>query len=575
MRRQILGLIGLVVVVSCQDSAPSDRSPLAPSQDASFFISDGRVTGGNPETFWGTPLAQNAQPGDQNFDVGASHALLQPRLRVCELNSLNPDPGVAGCAVDVTQQVTGSATGLLMTYNSGSENYTVGLQTKQLDKAKNYRLEVWGVAFTTAAQKAALDPRWLFTVRDIANSPSVSACTVTQAFCLIKYGQNIPVKVRIEQFVFCPVDQNCGMQFVTTGTDATLEATLNTSLTALTSGPAASAQLHIPAQAGTNFAIAFAPCTASEDAQVSALFDIKTGGPCLKTESLFTGTLGTPAVISFCDANNAPPDLTAYGFTPSQVSQVVLHHVSDDLTRIQALPEAWECSTPTSGQVASANSTGWLHYARALGNQLLSWAAPKPLYATATTMMLDRGGGGEDPFIGSFFKAALPAKFEYVDPADASQTANTGDLVPVRAKVTDLFGAPIQGVKVHWLAVLTGTDGATVEGTIPAGPILTGADGIANNTATLFADYRGMNVFYAFGRGIADNRELGCNIPPSTSGLAMCNGPRVVPSPFAYDPFIPLHAGPPHNDSGTESPVEVPVGTRLRFEIFGRGSSPP
>jgi hypothetical protein len=557
--------MGLVVVMSCQDSSPGGRSPLAPSQDASFLISDGRVTGGNPETFWGTPLAQNAQAGDLNYDVGASHALLRPYLRVCEL-ALNTEPPLGVCPTDVTQLVTGSASGLLMTYNSGNENYTVGLQTKQLNKAKNYRLEVWGVEFITAAERAALDPRWLFTVRDIGNAPSVSACVVTQAFCLIKYGQSVPVKVRLEQFVFCPVDKNCGMQFVSTGSDATLQATLNTSISALTSGPPATAQFHIPAQAGTNFALAFEPCTAAQDLQVSDLFDIKTGGPCLKTVSKNTGTLGTPAIVSFCDANNAPPDLTSYGFAPSQAAQVVLHHVSSDLTRIQALPEAWNCVAPTSGEVASATGTGLLYYARALGDRLFSWAAPKPLFASST-MMIDRGGGGADPFLGSYFKFALPAKFVYVDPADASQTANTGDAVPVRAKAVDFFNAPIQGVRVRWLAVpLSFNDGATVVGSIPLGPVLTGADGIALNTATLFADYRGTNVFYAYGRGIADDRATGCIIPPSTTST--CNGPRAT-----YDPFLPLHSE--FGDTGAEVPVELPTGTRLRFSIFARGSSPP
>jgi len=45
----------------------------------------------------------------------------------------------------------------------------------------------------------------------------------------------------------------------------------------------------------------------------------------------------------------------------------------------------------------------------------------------------------------------------------------------------------------------------------------------------------------------------------------VCNGPRA-----AYDPFLPIHV--PEIDpvgSGTEAPVELPVGTRLRFRVQG------
>ena len=549
MRRQFLGLMGLVVVMSCQDSSPGGRSPLAPSQDASFLISDGR-SGGNPETFWGTPLAQNAQAGDPNYDVGASHALLQPYLRVCEL-ALNTEPPLGVCPTDVTQLVTGSATGLLMTYNSGNENYTAGLQTKQLNKAKNYRLEVWGVAFITAAERAALDPRWLFTVRDIGNSPSVSACVVTQAFCFIKYGQSVPVKVRIEEFVFCPNDRNCGMQFVFAGSAANLQATLPTGSAAPT------AQFFIPGQAGTNFALAFEPCTALEDAAVNAAADNPLFGPCLKTVSKFTGLIGTPAIISLCSTLDATP----FGLSEDQEEQLALHHFSGN--SIQALPEAWQCASPTSG-VASAKPRGLLQYARALGDRLVRWAAPKPLFAS----MIDRGGGGADPLMGTVYKLGLPTKLEFVVAADSDQTGKAGDPIVLSVKATDLFGAPVAGARVHWAALPIGTEGATVQGTVPPGPTLTNSLGIAQITATL-APTKGFNVFTGGGRGLADARTSGCTLLPSTP--SSCNGPRAM-----FDSFIPLHSEfqpETGQELGPEVPVALPIGTRLKFTVYGRGPS--
>ncbi|MGH7713534.1 MAG: Ig-like domain-containing protein [Gemmatimonadaceae bacterium] len=545
MRRQILGLIGLVVVVSCQDSGPSSVPTLAPSMDPSFFISDGR-TGGNSEAFWGTPLAQNPQNGDLNVDPDA-HALLRPFLRICETDGAAPP---AGCLVDVTLQATGSQTGLVMSYNSGNEFYTTIWQTNNLDKLKNYRLEVWGLELSSAAEKAAADLRWLFTVRDVSHAPNVSACLVTQAFCFIKYGQTIPVKVRLEQFVFCPVTRNCGMQFVSAGTDANLQATLPSS------AAASNAQFFIPGQAGTNMAVAFEPCTAAEDAALSIAADIVLVGPCTKTVVKSTVALGTPAVISFC----TDLDPSGFGLPHNQLEQLALHHFSNDLTRIQALPEAWQCGTPTSGQVASAETKGVLHFARALRDRVMNLVTPKQLFASAS--MIDRGGGGEDPFIGTFHKLGLPAKFEYVVATDASQEVKAGDPVLLSAKVVDFEGAPVQGARVHWAVIAPPSDGATVLGSVPAGPTLTGADGIAQTTATT-NPFRGFNVFHAKGRGIADDRETGCTVPPSTPST--CNGPRAT-----FDPFFPYHV-PEFDASGIELPVELPLGTRLMFTIFGKG----
>lgn len=547
MTRAIVAVLSFGLLVACQDAPPTTALPLS---GTSFHISEAR-SGGNPDLFFGTPLATNPQPGDANFDVGGSNGALVPFVRICETDGA---PSAAGCLTDVTLQVTGSPTGLSMSYSSGSELYSTNWQTKQLVVGKDYRVEIWGIAFSTTAERAALDPRWLFGWRDVSNSPSVSSCNGTDPICLINYGQTIPVKVRIEQFAFCPTTRNCATQFVAAGTNANLEAQLNVG----TGAP--SAQLFIPGQTGTNFALSFEPCSAAEDATVSSAIDVPTFGPCIKTETNFTGLLGTPAIVSLCDEL----DPSGFGLAPEQLEQLALHHFSNDLTSIQALPEAWQCGTPTSGALASSGPKGVLWLAQALRDRVLDWVTPRPLMAAAT--MIDRGGGGQTPAIFSFFKLALPAKFEYEFPTDASQSGTAGASHVLRARVTDLLGEAVKNARVRWLAVTPPSDGATVLGSAPIGPTYTDISGIAQNTVQLSSS-PGSNVFYAYGRGIADNRTTGCTIPPSTS--ASCDGPRAT-----FDPFLPLHI-PEFDLSGTELPVDLPLGTRLRFAVSGTPPGPP
>lgn len=243
------------------------------------------------------------------------------------------------------------------------------------------------------------------------------------------------------------------MQFITPGVDANLEAQLPLGSAAPT------AQVFIPGQAGTNFALALEPCTAAEDAAVTGAIDVPTFGPCLKTTTTFTGQLTTPAIISLCDQL----DPSGFGLSQSQLNQVALHHVSNDLTSIQALPEAWQCGTPTSSAVRVMPNV-FLQLAQAVHDGLVNLVTPKPLFAVA----LDRGGGGEAPELGSFFKLALPAKFEYMLPSDANKSGPAGAQVVLRAKVTDLLGEPVRNARVHWKAITPPADGATVLGTVPS-----------------------------------------------------------------------------------------------------------
>jgi len=561
VKRALAGLVGVVLLVGCQDSSRSNQSLSGPS----FDISEAR-SGGNPDLFFAPPLAATPQPGDAGFEEGAANALLVPYVRVCETDGA---PSSAGCRLDVTAAVTGSATGLAMSFSSASELYQVNWSTKSLDVAKDYRIEIWGIGFSTPEEKAELDARWLFGWRDIRNSPDVAACNAAAAFCNVNYGQNLPVKVRIEQYVFCPIARNCAVQFVAAGVDATLEATLPT-------GGATSSQLFIPGQEGTDFALAFEPCTPDQNAAVENALDIPTFGACLHTVTTFTPELTEPALISLCSELGGI-DPSGLGLSPEQAEQLALHHVTEDLSQVHALPEAWRCGTPTSGGVASAGAGNRLfRLARALGDKALSWLTPRAL--TAAVAVIDRGGGGEvcNECWDSFFKLALPAKFERGSPAFQVQLA--GSDVTLTARVTDLFGAGVANARVRWNfqpALSVDPDGCVlgVSGCAPGEVVsLTNPAGEAQATVHL-SSAEGDNVVYASGRGIADDRESGCTVQSPAPGTdSRCNGPRTELPYGPYDPFIPFHEGDVFDGSPpttAEATVEIAEGTRLPFTVHG------
>jgi hypothetical protein len=551
------GLAIVTLVAACQDS-PNTTAPAVPS---AFDISEARFGGGNPDLFFGSPLAANPSPSDPRYDAGDANGALRPYLRVCVTDGA---ASPAGCLSDVTAEVTGSATGLVMDFNSGNEFYSVGWRTDRLDRSKEYRIEIWGVAFSTPAERAALlgvtfpdgplagRPRWLFGWRDIDQSPSVSACKGDEPFCFINYGQTLPVKVRIEDFVLCPMTRNCAVQFVAAGVDANLSAVL-------AEGEAASSvQLFIPGQSGTNFTLGFEPCTAAEKATVQAYSALPTFGPCLKTvppPTLAPVQLTEPALISYCLDFDDEAIEDQLAVPESQHDLVGLHHFSTggNPTGPIVEVEAWThatpvCGEPTSGELASAPPRGMLHRLADAGLKVLGSLGPQPLVA------LDRGGGGEGFDLESFYMLALPAKFGYELPADSYRVVPAGSNVTLRAKATDLNGDPVWGAKVGWAEISSPGGGANV----PPPPFVpTGLDGIAQVTVTL-SPTSGDNVFHANGLGIADSREVGCTEVGGAPGAASCNGPRAT-----YDPFQPSAAA---EFGGV---LALPLGTRLPFTVHG------
>jgi hypothetical protein len=564
LKRTIVAACAATLALACQESPQSTSATSPPA----FDVSEARFGGGNPDFFFGTPLAANPKPGDTNFDVGQSNGALVPYVRICETDGAHVVHGTPtephGCTLDVTDSMTGSPTGLAMTYGSGNELYQVNWQTKGLDVHKDYRVEVWGLPLRSRGDTATVDPRcdptvqndngglwcprWLFGWRDIRNSPNTANCTGSEPYCYVNYGQTIPIKVRIEQYVFCPVDKNCAVQFVKANTDANLVAELPHG-----SG-ASSAELYIPGQSNTDFALAFYPCSETESEAVDNALDLPTYGPCLKTNSNFADTLGTPAIVSLC----SHVDTTGWHLSPDQLDQLAIHHVSENLHDVQALAEAYPMcgATPTAGGSASARvgPSPLRQFARRLRDRVAGWMEPRSLMAVP--LPLHTGGGGQTVFLQSFFKLALPAKMRYVIATDSAQVRPVSSLVPLEVEVTDLYDVPVKNARVHWMLVSPPGLGATVAPTT----YLTGADGIAHTTVTL-SSVEGNNLFRAYGRGIADSSYTPCTLD-GMHMTAPCDGPR-----SAFDPFIPY----PAEGEGMPSTVGVPVpdSTRLPFRVYG------
>lgn len=555
-----------VVLASCQDGqqAPVESTP-------NFDISEAR-TGGNPDFFFYPPLADTPDPTDPVFDAGLANGALRPTVRICVADTSDSTP--AGCTEDVTLEQTGSSGGLVMTFNVDNGVYQANWQTKDLNESLEYRIEIWGLPLTGPSQRPdsadGVDARWLFGWRDIANSPSTASCTSETEVCLINFGQTIPVKVRIEQFAFCPVSRNCAAQFVAAGTDANLEALLN-------DPSAPTSQLFVPGQQGTDFALAFEPCSAQETADVAAAVDIPLFGPCLKTITNFSAELAEPAIISICEeVNVAAFDLAD---PATQVDQLALHHFTETNTgnvppgrrfRVEALPEANQCTDPTSGGMANADGNRLRQFARVVGEKMRSLLVPQPLQANA--VVIDRGGGGSTGFLESFFQLGLPSKFEYENAGDDFQQGIAGEPFVLRAEVTDLLGGPVKNARVSWAAISSPGGDATA----PAGAVLTDGSGIAQQTVQLSAT-RGNNLFHATGRGIADDRDNGCSVSTLPVGTASCDGPRALLPYGPFDPFLPFHYDTPAHTGfdgpapmgATEDAIEIAEGTRLPFTVFG------
>lgn len=553
------GLFLAILALSSCRVEESTRPRTLDLQVPSLGISDG-ANGGNSEFFFYPPLAADPA-GHENLDAGASNPGLAPYAVICKL----ADPtGTAYCLDDVTP--LGNPGGIPLTYATGGEFYRNNWKSSESGLQVNsyYRIEVFAVPLPTnldgSVNRSAVDAAFIATYRygyrdiDPDDGPNTGACG-GEAFCKIQNGSNVAIKVRIERFASCPEldERNCASAFVPSNQETNLQQP-------------SSNQITIPGQS-TDFFLNFDVCTAEEEAAVDAAIDLPTFGPCFKTETPFTGTLSTPAILSICQVINFVP--AEY---QAQKEQITLHHFDTEggtaITKVEALPEAHSCPP----QAASATVGGpFRMLARAVRNSLASLIHPRTLYATVA---LDVGGGGATDDLSSLFKLALPGKFEFENPADALRVALTGSAVTLKARVTDLVGNPVYRARVHWnVSSSPGSPDPGGASLTPPPPATgyTDANGIAQVVLNV-APLPGINIVHATGKGIADAREAdalgtGCSLPPSTATTASCNGPRTAGPHGPFDPFIPLNQTLDLT-LGTES-VQLASGTRLEFTVIG------
>jgi hypothetical protein len=581
-----LALAGLLLIflVSCQDTTPSGLDRLGPDGHGPLFhIFHAGSSGGNPLFFFRPPLAPSVDP------TGAPNKLLRPYVRICVTKGDDggangkkwPDVGWDGCIKDVTKEATGLAEGLKMTHNGDGE-YQANWDTEPLleildgGDLQSFRIEVWGLPLTTADGKAGEarlddigDRRWLFGWRDVTQSPSVASCNQdpTQAICRINYGQTIPVKVWIGEFVFCPYEdqQNCAVQFV----DPTEAANLTTGL-----GGGLEGHLVIPkGAAGEGFALAFEPCTTTELGMVQESVDLPTFNPCLRSVAPpDLPLLDELATISVC----TPPG-TPVGLKPGQHVQLALHHASTrgrtdgKISSVEAWPHAWNCGEDaTSGPgavvalAAEPEGPSIFRFARELGSRVLAWTNPQPhpLVARAPALRWDVGAGGHGRDLASWFFFALPGTFDGATRQSvAPDSEGKGE---IKALVLDLDGVAVENALVTFYQTDENFQNPVVLNTVP---VPTNFDGVASILV------EGLEVgeeyhFLARGNGIAGpDPDLDTWVCPlvGTLGdvdgeLGACNGPREG----MVDPFQPLSTGHHFNDPIDGGPVTL---TRGAFPI--------
>jgi hypothetical protein len=553
MKRNALLCLSAALLVACQDSEPTRPPEPGP---ISFAISDG-ASGGNPDFFFFPPLADDPS-GHDDFDPDAFNEFLAPFVKFCHLDF----PNTGDCTdLSVAEQVE-----FPMDLLADRELYRFIWHTSDFDLSdgENYRIEVFVGSVEVPGSRLGF--------RDVTAlpGPPIASCTSDDEFCQINNGSTVPIKVRIEDRAFCPADRNCQTKSTDFSTDTRWEIEGNSYYA-----------LDVPTQPGENgtVTITFRECAVDD---VGTLIDLPTYGPCVETDILatiseFDGSVdpNATATISFCDFlyqdwDPSPP--------ASQINLIRLHSFHEDGSS-EALREAAICPpppppSPLSGLLANP----MLRLASRIGDRVRSWIGVRPLIASTAVQALTSRGGDAERTIRTKFKFALPAKIDFVDPADSSRIAPAGSTLGTRAVVTDILGNPVAGATVRWNVAAVGELGAEVEGNVSAPPsstscvdgaTLSSTDDVVCTTGssgTIEVDWKlatdpGLNILTGGGRGIADPREA-------------FNGPRVATYPLgAFDPFVPIAYTEKEND-GIESPGEelaelIPDGTRLLFSATG------
>ncbi len=535
-----LALLSLVAVylTGCQDSKlPTGAEPGPPA----MVLSDGRdALQGNPDFFWFPPMLPNPS-GEPNFDAGQfdSGLLSQSRVRICAPTGVdvdgnpvfNPDGTCAGPPVAEFTSTMDFGGEFLVLVAEG-ELYQADWHTdlSSLNDGVTYR--IFALVRDVVVGFADLD---------VVNSGKDLKSVATGEFVALKDGRTLPIKFRLEAGIRCFLlgSTTCTAQTVdlADGGIVFLDVSEGDGTTA--------AGLDLPPGGGTGDAVFVLQSCAAAGGPPDLPIDIPTFGPCLDVTAFRANgdpltELVVPTTVFACIETgylNVGDDIT----TAVQEELIRIHRLDETPEPVvAALPLVEDpCALLVA---ADLGSNPFMRFARAVGDHLMDFLAPKPLYAKKRRF-LHRLSGGLTPNF-SRFQFALPAKMEKV--AGVGQQAFVGVPVepPPAVAVTDALGFPVKGATVHFAA----------DENSPVVPteMTTGGDGIAAVQWTLNAV--GTRTLTARGWGIAVEGN---------------DGPQVD----FFDPFTPI-PGPSPGDRDEDGEVELGTG-ELVFTALAEAFDPP
>lgn len=548
MNRPIrLPLVGAacILVFGCRGDTAS------PNVDTPMYaVSDG-AHNGNPDFFFLPPLFQNPNTSP-NYEPTAANMSLKPAVEICELGDAAAD-GSRECIAG--PPVTRFDPSIVTT--TSDQAYQVNWKTdaSNLNIAKFYRIRV--LVGSTLLGFADVDP---------VSSGSQLRNVQTNEYIGLVDGRTLPIKFRIETGALCAVDgtpcasrtinlaQGGGIELLGGGEDFKVDIPSGTTAT-------------FNGQTVTTVTVNLEVCSGID-------VDLPTVGACLRLTTFFDATgdgeleFSQPVLVSLCVLN----ELIHTAEESRQQGLITLHQQDGSL--IRALPHA-----DPNCDVIGTNSSGW-DWLKSLAARFL---APKPAFAATRNALLHVGAGGETGVVGatcappasspvpgmfltttcppsspiyrsgpqpsamatitppktvSDFQFALPAKMDYVNPADAQRTATPGTALPTAVKVTDWDGTAVRGARVTFIEPPVEGPG---EGTV-IGTAISDADGIAQ---ILWTIREGPNHVVATGRGIA----------------AQNNYPDAPVKPFMPDISLP---------TDEQSPVALGTGRVHFFATSGQ-----
>ncbi len=496
---RLIALASLMVVfVTCTDGVPT-----MPWGGPSAALIDGRFEGNNPEFFFLPPLASDPS-GHADYDPDGFNPDLDPNVtvRVCELVIPNGDSTKAECREDADDVA-------VITMAVNQDHYAAGWSPGPETSGGAYGIQVFvGNKFMGR--------------RDVLPGPPPSAACHDLPFCNVNVGQNVAIKVRIEEKALCwdgtraSIAGPCASATGQLGQEFSLVLTGSPRRAFLEIPPAPDSEIQSLLQQNGNGTVFTATMRLCEVDPFPSLLDIPTFGDCIQVitdPSDALAELQVFAEVASCYAHADDGPFNAQG------SRIRLHQYGkfdNDFSDINGFATV---ALPTADPDPAAHVEdcliegtppgGWASLPAAFGKQLLGFVQ-RPLRAawdrvsTAFSVPLAwaqcsarNGCTGSTDIIRSTFKRALPSGMSHY-PASSQNlgTVTAGTTTTVQVIVTDAAGDPVKGATLHF--------NASSGGGVEPGSFTTGDNGLATVDWTVGAGDQTLTVT---GMGIAGPGE--------------------------------------------------------------------